>query len=163
MSPRKVGRFHIEGASVAYTEYDSLEEMQRALTEAAADALARATADQRAITWGDYFVAAYDGGELWVYGRIPTEAEIMDTEMKLGATRAEAGATLDRIRSGYDQGYRFTKAYSVVVPEGEWGDSHVAAMTRIPRALFYVAQGMGWPDGPTVYDAWNDMLGNHDP
>ena len=44
----------------------------------------------------------------------------------------------------YDNGFRFGRAYSVVEPEGELGDTHVCDMVPITEEEFNQSKGLHW-------------------
>jgi len=41
-------------------------------------------------------------------------------------------------------GYAFGKCHSIVVPEGEYGDSHISVLIPITREEFELARSRGW-------------------
>lgn len=43
-----------------------------------------------------------------------------------------------------EDGYAFGKCYSVVVPDGELGDSHISVLVPITREEFELARSRGW-------------------
>jgi len=115
-----------------------------------------ATAEQQAIGWGDCFRYTWkpDGRHILagslaegvtIYGQVMTRAEVRHSELAAGASHDEAQAALRRIMHAYGRGWRHGRCYSVIEPDGESGDTHVAVMTPITAGEFEAARAAGWP------------------
>jgi len=104
----------------------------------------RTTDEQRAITWGDKFlrVSVTYGETVVVFGRIPTEAEYAAEEYVGDEWEVECAR---RMRADvHERGYRFGWCYSLAVPDGEPGDTHVSTMVRLTDEEFAEAERLRW-------------------
>ena len=128
------------------TFYDSFEEMMEAERRAreAADAIVQPW--QKDCRAGDILVS--DPG----YG-FPIFHEILDNEeivkenlWKYGDEYEDEGIyLLDTYNQPHMENYRFTRSYSVVVPEGEYGDIHLSvAIGKVGRDVFDELKGSGF-------------------
>jgi hypothetical protein len=99
---------------------------------------------QQDIVWGSYWVAVYQELDLVVFGYAPTLEELERSERDAGAGDGEWGYTRATMLDSYARGYRFGKCYSVVVPSGEWGSTHISQMLPITKAQFEFARDNGW-------------------
>jgi hypothetical protein len=73
-------------------------------------------------------------------------------------------------KASLERGYVFGKAYSVVEPTGELGDTHVSQMVEVPRETWELARSYNWAIGAMLDDpvsrgralhvtnAWNAMI-----
>jgi len=107
-----------------------------------------ATPAQRAITWGGYWAAPQPGapeGPYTAYGRVSTPDEVAQRNAAAGVPMSEAAAEDQGLRAGYQRGWRYGRVYSPHIPEGEYGDEHVAEMIPISAAQFEAARAAGWP------------------
>lgn len=131
---------------VEITFYDSDEDMWEDLGRAMKAADARVTEEQKKYRAGDIFLS--DSG----YG-FPIFNEILDIEKlvkdnlwRYGDDYEDEGIdTLDLYREPHMKYYRFCRAYSEVVPEGELGDVHLSVgLYRIPKELFEEISARGF-------------------
>lgn len=128
--------------------YDSLEDALADITRNTNIANAGLAPEQRACTWGTYWVRFIPTGQemLVVFGRVQQLEETVEQEMVLenempGPDEAEVRATM---QASHDQGYMFGRAYSVVEPRGELGSTHRANMWPITEDLYHAAQAANW-------------------
>jgi hypothetical protein len=101
-----------------------------------------ATAEQRAITWGDCVTRQY--GELTIWGVVQPLSLIEREERVRGATSAEVIELRAALAEGFGRGWRYGRWHSADVPEGEYGAAHVADLHRITADEFDAAQFRGW-------------------
>lgn len=111
--------------------FETNEEMIKALESD------RKAADEAAEPWqklmgtGDYYVTFHKDDGLVVYGTIYKPESTDDQEF---------------FRQPPRKNIRPVRGYSGVVPEGEYGTTHVSNMhMKISRACFEEAQAAGWP------------------
>lgn len=121
-----------------FIAFGNLDDMARYMADAEKVANENTLPRQKTITYGDYWLKA--DHDIFVFGRVLTEDEYTEgITTKKG--RKEA---LDALHERYDRGYRRCKTYSLFVPEGELGDSHVATMWPITQEEFVYARKAGW-------------------
>jgi len=96
---------------------------------------------------GNAFVALV--GEVCVFGRALGAGEIAEREYELGAEAFEVGNVLERCLNLEAIGRIWAKAWSPLVPEGEFGSFGQADMVRIARKDFDQAEREGW--SPVVF------------
>lgn len=120
--------------------FSSLDEMFAAVDRAAEEAGGRVRAWQAAIKPGDFFVKL---DRVVIYG------EVLDP-----GVRREGSCLTDRqleedanmYRQPHMRNYRATKSYSVMCPEGEFGDQHVSTIAAvITKEQFEKFREVGWP------------------
>ena len=106
--------------------FEGWEESQRIMREAEVKANASVVRRQRDIVYGSYWVRASADGML-EFGQVlgQSSAEYMQTK-----------ETIRALRDAYERGYRFSRAHSVLCPEGELGDTHLAVMWPITKEEF---------------------------
>ena len=128
---------------------DAVDFMRKA-TDAANETLA---VEQRAVTWGSYWIRFVPEDQLMVFGHVYTKHELLEGEYKAGSDLPELRETLQAMVANHDRGYMFGPAYSVIEPEGELGDTHRANLWPITRSQFLEAQSVGWVPGrvPGLY------------
>lgn len=133
--------------------YDSMEEAFRDMAAHEAAANATLAAAQRMVTYGDYWFRPMQTGPgsppLMIFGYVETLPEVTELEgqyydLSNDEDRLELEATLAGIRDRHERGYMFGRCYSVVEPEGEWGDTHRANLWPITQAVFESARAKGW-------------------
>jgi hypothetical protein len=104
--------------------YSSLEEMMQAEEEAQRKAAEYIQPWQRRIKGGDILIKNYPD--------FPIVCEVIDVEKEAkqlldkGYDEIEIASWLDSYREHHMGDYRLTKCYSIVVPDGEIGDSHLS-------------------------------------
>jgi hypothetical protein len=124
--------------------FNSDEEMWNAIRKGILTAKERATPEQNAITYGDYWMRVWE--DFLIFGTISHPDDLDAAERLLGASEEEIKAERKMLAESYENGFRFGKAYSVIVPEGELGDTHVSEMTKITKEEFEEAKALGWGD-----------------
>lgn len=128
-----------------FQAFDSVDEMFTAMHDAEEAANARATAAQKQITWGDYFVnPQHQQDGFLIFGEIYTLEHAEQKERELGASEEEIRQSTVDLEERYARGYRYGRHYSTVVPEGELGSTHVSVMMRTTKEIFEVARSCGW-------------------
>lgn len=123
-------------AMTHFKGFESFDEMQQWMarqTELANDNLHPV---QRELTWGSYWVNfALLSDRIVVFGRVDPLPEADDVE-----TLAEN----QRIEAELERGYMFGRAYSMMSPEGELGDTHRFSVWPIEARLFEMAKAAQW-------------------
>jgi hypothetical protein len=116
--------------------------MVEAMRVAEDAANARVTADQAGITYGDHWMSAFD--DVLIFGRVNPLDELDEANRQLGMGRTEMRTEREMIEIAYRRGYRYGRCYSVIVPEGEWGSTHVVKMVPITAEQYAAAESHGW-------------------
>ena len=132
--------------------FDSIEEMFDSIQKGVQQAKARATAEQNAITYGDYWFRFWPEGELAIFGYIMTEDELYSSSAYDDALPEEIAYEKEAAKKNYANGFRFGRAYSVVVDYGELGDTHVSTMTKISKEMFEVAKLYRWDFAKLIHE-----------
>lgn len=127
-----------------FRTFGSAEEMFKAIQRGVEQAKARATPEQNAITKGDYWWRYVATMDLHIFGYIMTDDELYSGSAYRGISEREIQWEKEAAKDSYDNGFRFGRAYSVVVPEGELGETHVADMVKISKAQFDYAKQHDW-------------------
>ena len=133
---------------MSFESFDSFEEAVQAMRRAEARANAAAHDEQVRITYGDYWMSAYDA-EFLIFGRVSTLAELDAEEKRLGAGVMERRVEQEMIEGAHARGYRFGKAFSIVEPDGEIGSTHCSVMVPITGEMFARAESHRW-DGRII-------------
>jgi len=119
-----------------------MEEMWAFMAEQERLANEHATADQKAITYGDYWIRM--DHEFPIFGYVNTLDELDSLERELGVSDEEIVFERNMIANAHERGYMYGKAYSIAEPDGEWGSTHCSTMYQISRELFELAREQGW-------------------
>lgn len=119
--------------------FDSLEDMQtwmRVNEDLANRVLA--TEFQKQIQPGDYVARPHDMGgiPLLIVAKTMTLVEFLKGEAEAGAKGHELVEEEQQMLSVFERGYRYARWYSVLVPEGEYGDAHISSLYPITQQLF---------------------------
>ena len=122
--------------------FDNLDDMFARIQEGVEQAKSRATDEQNAITYGDYWVRLWK--DLFIFGYIMTEDELYSGSAYDNASEEEIAYEKEQAKRTYADGFRFGQAYSIVVPDGELGDTHVSTMQRITKNQFEAAKLCDW-------------------
>lgn len=127
-------------------QIDDLAAFFRDVQRGEAAALEAASPEQAAITWGDFFerVTAPAQFGYRIFGRIATLDEFKAAERGLGAGPEELRHEVRQLKENYAKGRRYGRCFSVKVPEGEPGSTHVVDMKKITEAEFNEAKARGW-------------------
>ena len=128
--------------------FDNIEEALEAMRTATDQANSTLHPIQRAVTYGDYWVRFFDlENRILIWGFIEPMESVLADEAAL-AEDGDDGPSQQEVREhvqgNHDRGYMYGKAYSVIEPEGEWGDTHRAHMWPISEELFMAAKGVDW-------------------
>lgn len=124
--------------------FDSTEEMFAYITEGVKQAKSRATDEQNAITYGDYWMRYWPEGDLYIFGYIIPPDELYASSAYEGVSKKEIEWEKQAAEENYQNGFRFGRAYSVVEPDGELGDTHVSDMSKITKEEFEFAKSYHW-------------------
>jgi len=122
--------------------FDDVDEMFAAISRGVEAAKYRATPRQNSITYGDYWLRVFE--DFLIFGHITPEAELWATEAELGASEEELEWEMASMKANYDNGFRFGRAYSIVEPDGELGDTHVCDMVPITEEEFNQSKDLHW-------------------
>ena len=122
--------------------FDDTDEMFAAINRGVEAAKKRATAKQNAISYGDYWLRAYE--DILIFGHITPEKDLWAAEVELGASEEEIEGERAMMAASYADGFRFGRAYSIVCPEGELGDTHVCDMIPITEEEFEESKDLHW-------------------
>lgn len=136
---------------MSFQEFDNLEQMFQFMAEETDKANAALADEQKAVTWGSYWVRFYDlPARILIFGHIPTWGEFVAGErshypatMNTEET-SEFEYTVARMRENHDRGYMFGSAYSILEPRGELGDTHRGNLWPISQDLFDHAEDRAW-------------------
>jgi len=127
-----------------YKGFDSIDEAFAWMQEQEAKANADVHPAQKRIDRGTYALRPAPEVPCLIFGYILTEEEIREGEVFAGADEGELAFTMDILASSYQRGYRYGRWYSVVVPEGEIGDAHIANLWPLTKEVFDAAKEQGW-------------------
>lgn len=141
-----------------FREFADLEEMFNAMERGTQAAIAAASPEQNAITYGDYFIRPYLEYDLLIFGYIMTEEELYSSSAYEGVEQAEIDYEKSSAKRNYDRGYRFGRAYSVAVVDGELGDTHVSTMIPITKENFEAAKAVNWDADEIAQQGWFQKL-----
>jgi hypothetical protein len=122
--------------------FDSADDMFAAIARGVEQAKQRATPEQNAITYGDYWMRAWE--DFLIFGYIDHPEALRASTLELGASEDEIEYEERVLKESYDNGFRFGKAYSVIEPDGELGDTHVSDMIKITKGQFEAAKALNW-------------------
>lgn len=149
--PRPPGSVHsvngseMEQLAVNILRFNSREEMQAYLIQAAADAHTALHAHQRSITFGDCWVRFVDlANKVVEFGRVALPQEVADQMIDAGGTASDAAEAVDAAERSLAAGYLTGFAFSLYNREGEWGHTHKAHVWPIEESLFHQAAEAKW-------------------
>lgn len=142
-------------AAMGVFSFSGLETLMQHLESQRKSADALVTAEQAAVRPGQYVLR---GGVALIGPARPIRiyAELLDpAEEEYKAFGAdddpdERDQAVEYVKQNYARpemaNFRFTRSYSVVVPEGELGDLHVSSIERVlSKEEFEAARAAGWP------------------
>ncbi len=122
-----------------FRSFTDWEEMQEALAVAVEAANTRVQPWQRQLSVGNYFLSYSEDASLFIFGEVLDPLDSSDPE--------EREFQRQTWSQPHMAGYRFTKCYSEVVPEGEYGDTHISTVLKIlPEADFLKFKEANWPN-----------------
>lgn len=124
--------------------FENPEDMFGYLQKSREEADARVDTEQASIQIGDYFCYVVD--DLVIYGEVldpcAPQLGIQYSPEDLEEIKAEG----EVYKTAGMKHFRFTRCYSVVVPEGEIGDVHVSSVfSKLTSMQFDAAKKTGWP------------------
>lgn len=135
--------------------FDSPEEMVEATRAATARANTGLAPGQRILAWGMHWVRREHG--VLIFGKVDTLAEVRIEEIECGATVDEADYTANMVETRYADGYLYGNCCSQVVPDGEHGFTHRAAVWPIEQATYEAARVAGWDPSRMPLDRQLDV------
>lgn len=123
--------------------YDSLDDVFDTIRKVRKAADRRVRPTQAALQAGDFVIRYDKSSDLVIY------TELLDpvtAEREAGAGEAEVAYVREHYAQEHMKHSRFGRHYSVVCPEGELGDLHVASVeVTLSRADFQKVRAAGWP------------------
>jgi hypothetical protein len=144
--------------------FDNFEEMQKRMEEQLERAKSWIRPRQAAITYGDYWMRVWDayGDRILICGYIHTLDEVESEERRImeeddeSREEIEAEMAYERqvMSNSYANGFRFGRAYSVIEPSGELGDTHVSQMIPITKEEFEECKSLNWVFEEVMYLPW---------
>lgn len=136
-----------------FESFTNLEDMLNTIHERAAQAMERLHPVQRTITAGMYVMCPVQELGVLVFGKTSSDLEILDGEVRSGASHDEAIYTLRNLTEARERGYYFGRWYSTLCPEGEFGDQHVSRCWPITTQEFEEARDNQWTLSTETYVA----------
>jgi hypothetical protein len=136
--------------------FDNFEDMQKMLSAQIEKAKTWIRPAQERITYGDHWMRIWDGwGEkILICGYISTLEELDKEERRLGASEEEIAEEHETMQYSYNNGFRFGRAYSIIEPRGELGDTHVSQMIPITKEEFDEVERLDWNLSEVVFLPW---------
>jgi hypothetical protein len=122
--------------------YGSFDDMMADMAKAEEAANAAILPSQTKIGWGDYWMRAMD--DFVIFGSIYTREAAKAACIAAGGSEQECSAEDRRLVDSFERGYRYGWAYSVVVPDGEPGSTHISTMVQISADEFEEAKALNW-------------------
>lgn len=109
---------------------------------------------QEEITWGSYAIRLHHAASmvLPIWGRIFEMEEIMAEVREETHDLAEIVHERDVFQHSHNQGWRYGRWFSQVLPEGEYGSAHIVSCWPITQSDYEYAEANGWLITPEVYD-----------
>lgn len=128
--------------------YGSVEEMMEDMALSRKSADSRVDPRQAAVRAGDCFMRWAPEADLVVYGEVIDPLayyEGKDLDADDGELRSEMEYEKNLRGEPHMKFFRFCRCYSIVVEDGELGDTHCSVMMPISRQIFETAKTHGWP------------------
>ncbi len=134
------------------TFYNSFDDMMDDLGKAMKQADSRVTNEHRRYRPGDIVVSDSGYGFLIFNDLQDIEKLVGENLRKYGDDYEDEGIyTLDLYREPHMRYYCFSKSYSEMCPEGEYGDFHISqGLFRIPRYVFEELKKKGFRLGDGI-------------
>lgn len=137
--------------TVKVTTFESIEDLFDEIEQSRTRADAAVQTFQAAIKPGDCFMRYIPDASVVVFGEVLDPFSWYHEEVARAKT-AEDRKELDRELASEKQmraashmkHVRFTRAFSIMCPDGEMGDGHVATMLPISREVFETAKKLEW-------------------
>lgn len=126
--------------------YSNAQEMFDAMATRELAAALEVVDKQREVTWGSYFFKPVTTSTetIYVFAKCDTLDDIVQGEVNAGADSDEIDYYKRHYTDMHQRNYRRGWHYSVVVPDGEYGDSHLVSIWPITEADFEEAKSLGW-------------------
>lgn len=129
---------------MTYRKFASLDELVLWLQQQSASMADLLSPEQRAVTWGDYWVRFIPLESFVLFGQVMTQEDFVVGEYKVGATIEEVRADTRRLVQMHDDNRLFGAVHSVIDPEGSLGFTHRVDVWPITRAQFLEARLAKW-------------------
>lgn len=101
--------------------------------------------NQRAVTWGSYWVRFYDvPNHVHVFSKVLTVDEFRALEIASGSSEEELLMSTAQLAIMHEDGYMYGWCYSIVSPKGEIGSTHRYNLWPIPERIYNDAKENGW-------------------
>lgn len=124
--------------------FNSTKKMLEWVASRKQDANAMLAPAQQEITWGSFW-ARFDQLPAFVeWGYVMNEAENLADLLATNEPGGDPQEMLSALRKRHDEGFMFGKAYSLMSPSGEYGETHRSNMWPVESHLFAAAQQSGW-------------------
>lgn len=151
-------------ATGGWHEYETLEELLAAQSDALELAEAAVVDRQREITWGTYFIRPSETHPP-IWGYVMTPEEIVDELMNMTPTSSisEVEYEVTTIQVAYERGLRYAHHFSALTPNGEWGSSHIATLWPVSQEVYEEAKANGWYLSQETADAVAKDIEDHRP
>jgi hypothetical protein len=132
--------------------FDSFEELQNKIDAGVRSANERVKPVQAAIGYGDHWFRVW--GDVLICGRVSPKEETDADSDRLCEDPEEAAEEKRMLEASYARGFRFGRAYSVIEPRGELGDTHVADMVPMTAEQFEECRLLGWELDRVMFLPW---------
>lgn len=130
-----------------FESFDSFEQMQAAMGKHHDAAMAGMGAHQRRLLGMRKFhwVRPYEELGCFIFGAYDLDDWIAEERRLAAADPEDSYVDVARIEhNNMDRGYKSGRAYSIIEPTGELGDTHCSTMYQISARAFLEAQIVGW-------------------
>jgi hypothetical protein len=129
------------------TSFDSVEEMQAAI-RAREDAANERILPSQILLRDDhsntrFWFRVYDN-EVEIWGIAPSLDDLWAQEVRCGAEPDEEQSFRDHEIEMRGRGYVRGTAYSIIVPDGEFGSTHVSEVIPVTEEAFHAARVAEW-------------------
>jgi len=130
--------------------FGSFEEMMRVIGERMDAAILRIKPEQWKLADGKehWFLKLWSPGPQYeailIAGHIPDLDEHRRDLIERYGDDEETGYEMRQMRDNLSRGLAFTRSYSVVEPDGEYGDHHISTLLEITREQFEALQAQGF-------------------
>lgn len=94
-------------------------------------------------TFGDHWISKTSDG-LVIFGWCYPLDVVETNERAAGASESDVRHVLQSVTAEHENGWLYGRAYSVVCPSGEAGDTHVSQAVKLDKQMFEQAADAGW-------------------
>lgn len=130
--------------------FESFEELMTEVRAGREEADAAVGYNDSVFVPGVYFVRFAPELDLIIYGEV---LDPVESEKRAGADEDELRFTRELYEAPHMKYVRFTNCYSEIVPDGEFGNTHVAFMhAKLRSAEFERARQAGWPSDRRFFE-----------